>query len=60
MKNPRRDLPIVINGSMTLVITGFMLMNAALYVCLPMSVMQSSSTVAVVSLQLLSASRCSY
>ncbi|KAI8268452.1 hypothetical protein K4K58_005235 [Colletotrichum sp. SAR11_239] len=47
MKNPRRDLPIVINGSMMLVITGFMLMNAALYVCLPMSVMQNSSTVAV-------------
>lgn len=59
MKNPRRDLPIAINGSMTLVITGFMLMNAALYVCLPMSVMESSSTVAVVSLQLLSASKCS-
>lgn len=59
MKNPRRDLPIVINGSMMLVITGFMLMNAALYVCLPMGVMQNSSTVAVVSLQLLSASRCS-
>ncbi|KAJ3953995.1 hypothetical protein N0V92_009509 [Colletotrichum tropicale] len=47
MKNPRRDLPIVINGSMMLVITGFMLMNAALYVCLPMTVMQNSSTVAV-------------
>ncbi|KAJ0354016.1 hypothetical protein COL154_000144 [Colletotrichum chrysophilum] len=47
MKNPRRDLPIVINGSMMLVITGFMLMNAALYVCLPMGVMQNSSTVAV-------------
>ncbi|KAF6841688.1 large neutral amino acids transporter small subunit 1 [Colletotrichum plurivorum] len=47
MKNPRRDLPIVINGSMIVVIIGFMLMNAALYVCLPMSVMRTSSTVAV-------------
>ncbi|KZL68063.1 large neutral amino acids transporter small subunit 1 [Colletotrichum tofieldiae] len=47
MKNPRRDLPIVINGSMAVVIVGFMLMNAALYVCLPMSVMRTSSTVAV-------------
>ncbi|KXH48777.1 large neutral amino acids transporter small subunit 1 [Colletotrichum simmondsii] len=47
MKNPRRDLPLVINGSMIVVIIGFMLMNAALYVCLPMSVMQTSSTVAV-------------
>ncbi|GKT40811.1 Y+L amino acid transporter 2 [Colletotrichum spaethianum] len=47
MKNPRRDLPIVINGSMIIVIIGFMLMNAALYVCLPMSVMRTSSTVAV-------------
>ncbi|WYZ38682.1 hypothetical protein EsH8_III_000596 [Colletotrichum jinshuiense] len=47
MKNPRKDLPIVINGSMIVVIIGFMLMNAALYVCLPMSVMRTSSTVAV-------------
>ncbi|OLN84951.1 Y+L amino acid transporter 2-like protein 1 [Colletotrichum chlorophyti] len=47
MQNPQRDLPIVINGSMIVVIIGFMLMNAALYVCLPMSVMRSSSTVAV-------------
>ncbi|WQF79700.1 Putative amino acid/polyamine transporter I [Colletotrichum destructivum] len=47
MKDPRRDLPIVINGSMIVVIIGFMLMNAALYVCLPMSVMRTSSTVAV-------------
>lgn len=50
MKNPRRDLPLVINGSMIVVIIGFMLMNAALYVCLPMSVMRTSSTVAVVSI----------
>lgn len=50
MKNPRRDLPLVINGSMIVVIIGFMLMNAALYVCLPMNVMRTSSTVAVVSI----------
>ncbi|KAK2028314.1 large neutral amino acids transporter small subunit 1 [Colletotrichum zoysiae] len=47
MKNPKRDLPIVVNGSMAVVIIGFLLMNAALYVCLPMSVMRTSSTVAV-------------
>ncbi|KAL0779696.1 hypothetical protein CaCOL14_004180 [Colletotrichum acutatum] len=47
MKNPRRDLPLVINGSMIVVIIGFMLMNAALYVCLPMNVMRTTSTVAV-------------
>ncbi|WDK12322.1 large neutral amino acids transporter small subunit 1 [Colletotrichum graminicola] len=47
MKNPKKDLPIVVNGSMAVVIIGFLLMNAALYVCLPMSVMRTSSTVAV-------------
>ncbi|KAK1965925.1 large neutral amino acids transporter small subunit 1 [Colletotrichum sublineola] len=47
MKNPKRDLPIVVNGSMAVVIIGFVLMNAALYVSIPMSVMRASSTVAV-------------
>jgi solute carrier family 7 (L-type amino acid transporter), member 6 len=48
MSNPEGDLPVVINGAMATVITGFFLMNAALYVCLPMEVMRASSTVAVV------------
>jgi len=49
MRNPEGDLPIVIHGSMTTVILGFALMNVALYICLPLDVMRSSSTVAVVS-----------
>jgi hypothetical protein len=48
MANPEGDLPVVINGAMTIVIAGFCLMNAALYTCLPMDVMRASSTVAVV------------
>jgi amino acid permease len=34
MENPAKDLPVVINGAMTLVIVGFFLMNASLYICL--------------------------
>lgn len=47
MKDPQGDLPIVINGAMTIVIVGFFFMNAALYICLPMGVMRASTTVAV-------------
>ncbi|KAI0471936.1 large neutral amino acids transporter small subunit 1 [Xylariaceae sp. FL0804] len=47
MVNPARDLPVVINGAMTIVIIGFFLTNAALYVCLPFEVMRQSSTVVV-------------
>ncbi|KAI0129942.1 large neutral amino acids transporter small subunit 1 [Xylariales sp. AK1849] len=47
MAAPEADLPIVINGAMTIVIIGFFLMNAALYVCLPMAIMRESTTVAV-------------
>ncbi|KAI1420628.1 amino acid/polyamine transporter I [Xylaria sp. FL1777] len=47
MDNPVKDLPIVINGAMTLVITGFFLMNASLYICLPFDVIRESKTVAV-------------
>lgn len=50
MKDPEGDLSYVINGSMSVVIAGFVLLNAALYTCLPMDVMRSSSTVSVVSL----------
>jgi solute carrier family 7 (L-type amino acid transporter), member 6 len=48
MANPERDLPLVINGAMITVITGFLLMNAALYICLPFWVIRASTTVAVV------------
>jgi L-type amino acid transporter 6 len=48
MKDPVRDLPRVINTAMTTVITGFVLMNTALYVCVPMKTLRENSTVAVV------------
>lgn len=51
MKDPEGDLSYVINGSMSVVIAGFVLLNAALYTCLPMEVMRGSSTVSVVSSQ---------
>ncbi|KAI1438745.1 amino acid/polyamine transporter I [Xylaria sp. CBS 124048] len=47
MKNPTRDLPIMIHGAMTLVIVGFFLMNASLYICLPFDVIRESKAVAV-------------
>ncbi|KAI0532657.1 amino acid/polyamine transporter I [Xylaria digitata] len=47
MGNPTKDLPIAINGAMTLVIIGFFLMNASLYICLPFDVVRESKTVAV-------------
>ncbi|KAF2969352.1 hypothetical protein GQX73_g4210 [Xylaria multiplex] len=50
MDNPTKDLPIAINGAMALVIIGFFLMNASLYICLPFDVVRESKTVAVVSL----------
>ena len=48
MENPRADLPVVINGAMATVITGFCFFNAALFVCLPVDVIRTSKTVAVV------------
>lgn len=48
MAQPERDLPRVITGAMITVMTGFSLMNAAIYICLPFEVIQTSSTVAVV------------
>ncbi|KAI1341999.1 large neutral amino acids transporter small subunit 1 [Xylariaceae sp. FL0016] len=47
MVDPAGDLPMVMNGAMTLVIIGFFLMNAALYICLPFEVMRQSTTVVV-------------
>lgn len=48
MAHPERDLPRVITGAMITVMTGFILMNAAIYICLPFEVIRTSSTVAVV------------
>ncbi len=53
LHSPAKDLPVVINGAMALVVTGFFLMNASLYVCLPFDVIRESKTVAVVSRPLL-------
>ncbi|KAI0205379.1 amino acid/polyamine transporter I [Astrocystis sublimbata] len=47
MENPAQDLPTVINGAMTLVITGFLLLNAGLYICLPFELVRESKAVAV-------------
>ncbi|KAL1852861.1 hypothetical protein Daus18300_012025 [Diaporthe australafricana] len=47
MAHPERDLPRVITGAMITVMTGFTLMNAAIYICLPFEVIRTSSTVAV-------------
>lgn len=46
--NAERDLGFVMNGAMSIVIIGFLLMNAALYLCLPLDAMRQSTTVAVV------------
>ena len=48
MANPEADLPAVLKGAMVTVTSGFLLMNVALYVCLPIDVIRTSSTVAVV------------
>ncbi|TGJ86033.1 hypothetical protein E0Z10_g2780 [Xylaria hypoxylon] len=47
MDNPAKDLPIAINGAMALMVIGFFLMNASLYICLPFDVVRESKTVAV-------------
>ncbi|POS78175.1 large neutral amino acids transporter small subunit 1 [Diaporthe helianthi] len=47
MVHPERDLPRVITGAMITVTSGFILMNAAIYICLPFEVIRLSSTVAV-------------
>jgi L-type amino acid transporter 6 len=50
LKNPIRDIPRVINGAMSIVISGFVLLNIAVYIVLPMEVIREKNTVAVVSL----------
>ncbi|KAJ4396507.1 hypothetical protein N0V93_000726 [Gnomoniopsis smithogilvyi] len=47
MANPEGDLPIVITSAMVIVICGFSLMNAAIYVVLPFETVRTSTTVAV-------------
>ena len=49
MKEPTRDLPRVINTAMTIVIIGFVLMNAALYVAIPIQKMRETNTPVTVS-----------
>lgn len=50
MANPQRDLPVVITSAMVIVISGFCMMNAAIYVVLPFETIRTSTTVAVVRL----------
>ncbi|KAI1308785.1 amino acid/polyamine transporter I [Xylaria venustula] len=47
MVKPAEDLPMAIHGAMAIIITGFFLMNASLYICLPFDVVRESKTVAV-------------
>jgi L-type amino acid transporter 6 len=49
MRDPARDLPRVINTAMAIVIIGFVLMDIALYVAVPIEAMRDNSTPAVVS-----------
>lgn len=48
MADSRRDLPRVINTAMTVAISGFVLMNIALFTVLPFQLMRDRSVVAVV------------
>jgi amino acid transporter len=49
MRDPARDLPRVINTAMAVVIVGFVSMDAALYVAVPIEAMRDNSAPAVVS-----------
>lgn len=48
MTHPARDLPRVLNTAMAVAISGFMLMNIALFMVLPFEQMRQKSFVAVV------------
>ena len=48
MADPRRDLPRVINTAMSVAISGFVLMNIALFTVLPFQLMRDRSVPAVV------------
>ncbi|ORY17794.1 large neutral amino acids transporter small subunit 1 [Clohesyomyces aquaticus] len=47
MKNPKKDLPLVSNGAMLVVIISFVLLNITLYLCLPMAIIRDNYTVVV-------------
>src|SRR2546421_673066 len=47
MRNPRRDLPLVIHTAMPLVIVSYVLANVAYFFVLPLDVIAGSNTVAV-------------
>ena len=49
LKNPIRDIPQVIHGAMCVVVSGFTLVNIAVYIVLPMEVIREQDMVAVVS-----------
>lgn len=48
MTDPSRDLPRVINTAMCVAISGFVLMNVALFMVIPFETMRERSVVAVV------------
>ena len=48
MTDAARDLPQVINTAMTVAISGFVLMNVALFMVIPFETMRERSVVAVV------------
>lgn len=50
MINPIRDLPRVLNSAMVIVIIGFVFVNGALYIALPIESIRERGTVAVVRL----------
>lgn len=48
MTDPSRDLPRVINTAMFVAVSGFVLMNIALFMVIPFETMRERSVVAVV------------
>ena len=49
MIDPYRDLPRVINTAMSVAVSGFVIMNIALFMVVPFQTMRERSAVAVVS-----------
>jgi amino acid transporter len=49
MKNPHKDLPTVLNTAMVITIPTFTLIPIAFYLCLPLDIINSTPTLAVVS-----------
>ena len=48
MTDPSRDLPRVINTAMSVAVSGFVLVNVALFMVIPFETMRERSVVAVV------------